>query len=184
MYANSKKYRNCCKFEQQKYNLLKKILLLSDTHSYIDDRILEYANQADEIWHAGDIGDISVTDQLAKIKPLRAVYGNIDDNMARAEFPLNNRFTLEGVDVWITHIGGYPGKYNPAIRKEITENPPKLFICGHSHILKVMPDKQLGLIHMNPGAVGKHGFQKVRTMLRFELEKGSIQNLEVIEFKK
>ena len=184
MYANSKKYRNCCKFEQQKYNLLKKILLLSDTHSYIDDRILEYAQQADEIWHAGDIGDISVTDKLAEIKPLRAVYGNIDDNKARAEFPLNNRFTLEGVYVWITHIGGYPGKYNPAIRKEITENPPKLFICGHSHILKVMPDKQLGLIHMNPGAVGKHGFQKVRTMLRFELNKGRIENLEVIEFKK
>lgn len=145
---------------------------------------MEYAQQADEIWHAGDIGDISVTDKLAEIKPLRAVYGNIDDNKARAEFPLNNRFTLEGVDVWITHIGGYPGKYNPAIRKEITENPPKLFICGHSHILKVMPDKQLGLIHMNPGAVGKHGFQKVRTMLRFELNKGRIENLEVIEFKK
>ncbi|MGV0996048.1 metallophosphoesterase family protein [Empedobacter falsenii] len=163
---------------------MKKILLLSDTHSYIDDRILEYVQQADEIWHAGDIGDISVTDKLAEIKPLRAVYGNIDDNKARAEFPLNNRFTLEGVDVWITHIGGYPGKYNPAIRKEITENPPKLFICGHSHILKVMPDKQLGLIHMNPGAVGKHGFQKVRTMLRFELNKGKIENLEVIEFKK
>lgn len=184
MYANSKKYRNCCKFEQQKYNLLKKILLLSDTHSYIDDRILEYAQQADEIWHAGDIGDISVTDKLAKIKPLRAVYGNIDDNKARAEFPLNNRFTLEGVDVWITHIGGYPGKYNPAIRQEIYTNPPKLFICGHSHILKVMPDRQLGLIHMNPGAVGKHGFQKVRTMLRFELNDGKIENLEVIEFKK
>ncbi len=163
---------------------MKKILLLSDTHSYIDDRILEYAQQADEIWHAGDIGDISVTDKLAEIKPLRAVYGNIDDNKARAEFPLNNRFTLEGVDIWITHIGGYPGKYNPTIRKEITENPPKLFICGHSHILKVMPDKQLGLIHMNPGAVGKHGFQKVRTMLRFELNKGRIENLEVIEFKK
>ncbi|CAM3357118.1 metallophosphoesterase family protein [Empedobacter stercoris] len=163
---------------------MKKILLLSDTHSYIDDRILEYAQQADEIWHAGDIGDISVTDKLAKIKPLRAVYGNIDDNKARAEFPLNNRFTLEGVDVWITHIGGYPGKYNPAIRQEIYTNPPKLFICGHSHILKVMPDKQLGLIHMNPGAVGKHGFQKVRTMLRFELNDGKIENLEVIEFKK
>ena len=163
---------------------MKKILLLSDTHSYIDDRILEYAQQADEIWHAGDIGDISVTDKLAEIKRLRAVYGNIDDNKARAEFPLNNRFTLEGVNVWITHIGGYPGKYNPAIRKEITENPPKLFICGHSHILKVMPDKQLGLIHMNPGAVGKHGFQKVRTMLRFELNDGKIENLEVIEFKK
>ncbi len=163
---------------------MKKILLLSDTHSYIDDRILEYAQQADEIWHAGDIGDISVTDRLAKIKPLRAVYGNIDDSKVRAEFPLHNRFTLEDVDVWMTHIGGYPGKYNPTIRKEITENPPKLFICGHSHILKVMPDKQLGLIHMNPGAVGKHGFQKVRTMLRFELNKGKIENLEVIEFKK
>lgn len=168
----------------QKYNLLKKILLLSDTHSYIDDRIIEYAKQADEIWHAGDIGDISVTDQLAAIKPLRAVYGNIDDQKARAEFPLNNRFTVENIDVWITHIGGYPGKYNPAIREEINSNPPKLFICGHSHILKVMPDKQLGLIHMNPGAVGKHGFQKVRTMLRFELNDGKIENLEVIEFKK
>jgi len=168
----------------QKYNLLKKILLLSDTHSYIDDRIIEYAKQADEIWHAGDIGDISVTDQLATIKPLRAVYGNIDDQKARADFPLNNRFTVENVDVWITHIGGYPGKYNPSIRSEIYSNPPKLFICGHSHILKVMPDKQLGLIHMNPGAVGKHGFQKVRTMLRFELNDGKIENLEVIEFKK
>ncbi len=170
--------------KKQKYNLLKKILLLSDTHSYIDDRILEYAQKADEIWHAGDIGDISVTDRLAKIKPLRAVYGNIDDSKVRAEFPLHNRFTLEDVDVWMTHIGGYPGKYNPVIRKEMTENPPKLFICGHSHILKVMPDKQLGLIHMNPGAVGKHGFQKVRTMLRFELNDGKIENLEVIEFKK
>ncbi|WP_313385313.1 metallophosphoesterase family protein [Chishuiella sp.] len=163
---------------------MKKILLLSDTHSYIDDRIIEYAKQADEIWHAGDIGDISVTDQLATIKPLRAVYGNIDDQKARADFPLNNRFTVENVDVWITHIGGYPGKYNPSIRSEIYSNPPKLFICGHSHILKVMPDKQLGLIHMNPGAVGKHGFQKVRTMLRFELNDGKIENLEVIEFKK
>lgn len=163
---------------------MKKILLLSDTHSYIDDRILEYAQQADEIWHAGDIGDISVTDKLAAIKPLRAVYGNIDDHKVRGEFPLNNRFILEGVDVWITHIGGYPGKYNPAIRNEIYTNPPKLFICGHSHILKVMSDKKVGLIHMNPGAVGKHGFQKVRTMLRFELNAGKIENLEVIEFAK
>ena len=162
---------------------MKKILLLSDTHSYIDDRILDYAQQADEIWHAGDIGDISVTDKLAAIKPLRAVYGNIDDNKARADFPLNNRFTVEGVDVLITHIGGYPGKYSSAIRNEIYTNPPKLFISGHSHILKVMPDKKLGLIHMNPGAVGKHGFQKVRTMLRFELNAGKIENLEVIEFK-
>lgn len=163
---------------------MKKILLLSDTHSYIDDRILEYAKQADEIWHAGDIGDIGVMDQLEKIKPVRAVYGNIDDHTVRAVYPLNNRFTLEGVDVWITHIGGYPGKYNPKIKNDILSNPPKVFICGHSHILKVMPDKNLGLIHLNPGAVGKHGFHHVRTMLRFELDNGKIQNLEVIEFKK
>ena len=161
-----------------------RILLLSDTHSYIDDNIIAYAKTVDEVWHAGDIGNLAVTDALAKIKPLRAVYGNIDDHKVRGEFPLNNRFILEGVDVWITHIGGYPGKYNPAIRNEIYTNPPKLFICGHSHILKVMPDKKVGLIHMNPGAVGKHGFQKVRTMLRFELNAGKIENLEVIEFAK
>ena len=163
---------------------MKKILLLSDTHSHIDDTILKYVNQADEVWHAGDIGDLVVTDTIKKLKPLRCVFGNIDDAQARLEFPLHNRFLCEGVDVWITHIGGYPGKYNPNIKAEMASNPPKLFICGHSHILKVMPDKQLGLIHMNPGAVGKHGFQKVRTMLRFELNDGKIENLEVIEFKK
>jgi len=160
---------------------LKKILLLSDTHSYIDDRILAYARQADEVWHAGDIGDLNVTDKLKEIKPLRAVFGNIDNHEARKEFPLNNRFMCEGVDVWITHIGGYPNKYSPAIKEEIKENPPKLFISGHSHILKVMPDKKLGLLHMNPGACGKHGFHQVRTMLRFEIEQAEIKNLEVIE---
>ena len=142
---------------------MKKILLLSDTHSYIDATILKYVNQADEVWHAGDIGDLVVTDTLKKLKPLRAVYGNIDDDKARMEFPLNNRFVCEGVTVLITHIGGYPGKYNPAIRKEIQDNPPQLFICGHSHILKVMHDKQFNLLHMNPGAAGKHGFHQVRT---------------------
>lgn len=163
---------------------MKKILLLSDTHSYLDDRILAYVEEADEVWHAGDIGSLDVTDKIALLKPLRAVYGNIDDHSARTTFPLNNRFTLEGVDVWITHIGGYPGKYSPGIREELIKNPPKLFISGHSHILKVMPDKKLGLLHMNPGAVGKHGFQQVRTMLRFQLNQGNIENLEVIEFKK
>lgn len=163
---------------------MKKILLLSDTHSYIDDRILTYARQADEVWHAGDIGDLNVTDKLKEIKPLRAVFGNIDNHEARKEFPLNNRFICEGVDVWITHIGGYPNKYSPAIKEEITENPPKLFISGHSHILKVMPDKKLGLLHMNPGACGKHGFHQVRTMLRFEIEGKEIKNLEVIELGK
>lgn len=158
-----------------------KILLLSDTHGHLDDTILKYASMADEIWHAGDIGDLRVTDELQKLKPLRAVWGNIDDAKARLEFPLHNRFVCEGVEVWITHIGGYPGKYYHGIRKEINENPPKLFICGHSHILKVMPDKKLGLIHMNPGAAGISGFHAVRTMLRFEVNAGRIENLEVIE---
>lgn len=158
-----------------------KILLLSDTHSYIDNHILEHAKWADEVWHAGDIGDLAVTDAIAKIKPLRAVYGNIDDTRARQEFPLNNRFVCEGVDVLITHIGGYPGRYSPTIREELYKHPPKLFICGHSHILKVIPDKKLGLLHMNPGAIGKHGFHKVRTMLRFTISSGKIDNLEVIE---
>lgn len=163
---------------------MKKILLLSDTHSYMDEKILNYVKQVDEVWHAGDIGDLSVTDAIKKLKPLRAVYGNIDGNEARQEFPLHNRFECEGVSVWITHIGGYPGKYAPAIRQEIYANPPKIFISGHSHILKVMPDKNTKLLHMNPGAIGKHGIHKVRTMLLFEIDKGTIQNLVVIEFKK
>lgn len=163
---------------------MKKILLLSDTHSYIDDKILNHVKQADEVWHAGDIGDLKVTDAIKKLKPLRAVYGNIDDAEARSEFPLHNRFVCEEVDVWITHIGGYPGRYNPMIRQELYANPPKLFICGHSHILKVMPDKALGLLHMNPGAIGIYGIHQVRTMLRFELDSGRIQNLEVIEFER
>ncbi len=163
---------------------MKKILLLSDTHSYIDDTIIKYTKLADEVWHAGDVGDLTVTDTIKKLKPLRAVYGNIDGSKARSEFPLHNRFTIEGIPVWITHIGGYPGRYNPKIRAEITKNPPKLFISGHSHILKVMPDKKLGLLHMNPGAAGKHGFHKVRTMLRFEVDNGIIKNLEVIEIKR
>ncbi len=163
---------------------MKKILLLSDTHSYIDDRILKHVKNADEVWHAGDIGNLKVTDAIKKLKPLRAVYGNIDDDKARLEFPLDNRFTCEGVDVWITHIGGYPGKYNQRVREAIYANPPKLYITGHSHILKVMNDKKTGLLHMNPGAVGTHGFHQVRTMLRFTIDAGKIDNLEVIEYKK
>tara|TARA_B100000929_G_scaffold273535_1_gene246003 strand:- start:3286 stop:3780 length:495 start_codon:yes stop_codon:yes gene_type:complete len=163
---------------------LKKILLLSDNHSYIDDRILSYAEKADEIWHAGDIGDLKVTDALAQKAPLRAVFGNIDNHKARKEFPLVNRFYCEDVEVLITHIGGYPGKYSPAIREEIQQQPPQLFISGHSHILKVMNDKKLGLLHMNPGACGKHGFHQVRTMLRFTIDGKKIENLEVIELGK
>lgn len=160
---------------------MKKILLMSDTHGYLDDKILKYVNQADEVWHAGDIGDLSVTDKLKEIKPLKAVYGNIDGQKARAEFPLHNRFLCEGLDVWITHIGGYPGKYNPALRKELEQNPPGLFICGHSHILKVIFDKKNNFLHMNPGAAGIYGFHQVRTMLRFTVDGGKITNLEIIE---
>ena len=163
---------------------MKKILLLSDTHGHIDDTILKYVDLADEVWHAGDIGDLRVTDEIKKRKPLRAVYGNIDGAQARAEFPLHNRFVCEGLDVWITHIGGYPGKYAPGIKAQLAQNPPKLFICGHSHILKVMPDRSLDLLHMNPGAAGISGFHKVRTMLRFEIDNGKVQNLEVVEIKK
>ena len=161
--------------------LLKKILLLSDTHSHIDEAILKYVNLADEVWHAGDIGDILVTNTLQKHKPLRAVFGNIDDAKARLDFPLHNRFMCEGVDVWITHIGGYPGKYNPNIKEELQQNPPKLFICGHSHILKVQFDKKLNLLYMNPGACGKSGFHTVRTMLRFVIAGDKIKDLEIIE---
>ncbi|OYQ43345.1 YfcE family phosphodiesterase [Flavobacterium cyanobacteriorum] len=160
---------------------MKKILLLSDTHSHIDDVIMKYVRQADEVWHAGDIGSLRVTDTIKAEKPLRAVYGNIDNNEARLEFPLNNRFVCEDVEVLITHIGGYPGKYNAAIRQELYTSPPKLFICGHSHILKVQYDNKLNLLHMNPGAAGIHGFHQVRTMLRFEIDAEKIQALEVIE---
>ena len=163
---------------------MKKILLLSDNHSYIDDKILKYVKQADEVWHAGDIGDLTVTDAIKALKPLRAVYGNIENAEARAEFPEHNRFHCEDVDVWMTHIGGYPPRYNNRVREELKANPPDIFISGHSHILKVMPDKKLDLLHINPGAIGTHGFHKVRTMVRFEIDGKQIKNLEVIEFKR
>ena len=161
-----------------------KILLLSDTHGHMDETILKYAAQADEVWHAGDIGNLSVTDRLKALKPVRGVYGNIDDHVIQKEFPENNRFMCEGVDVWITHIGGYPNRYNVRVLDEIRSNPPRLFICGHSHILKVMHDKKLGLLHMNPGACGKHGFHQVRTMLRFVIDGEKISDLEVVELGK
>lgn len=163
---------------------MKKILLLSDTHSYIDEPILKHVKQADEVWHAGDIGDLNVTNQIKKLKPLKAVFGNIDGHEARTEFSENNRFMCENVDVWITHIGGYPNRYDARIKEALRKNPPDLFICGHSHILKVMADKKLNLLHMNPGAVGKYGFHKARTMLRFNIDGSNIKDLEVIEFEK
>jgi putative phosphoesterase len=163
---------------------MRKILLLSDTHSYIDDKIMKHVKQADEVWHAGDIGDLRVTDSIKALKPLRAVYGNIDDAKTRAEFPEHNKFMCEDMSVWITHIGGYPPKYNSRVREGLRSKPPDIFICGHSHILKVMPDKKLNLIHMNPGAVGIHGFHNVRTMLRFKIDGATIKDLEVIEYER
>lgn len=165
-----------------------KILLLSDTHSYMDERILEFAKQADIVMHAGDMGSHESMDKLeAASTQLVGVYGNIDDHIMRLRYPLNQKFTLNGMKFWMTHIGGYPPRYNPRIREDIQRNPPDVFICGHSHILKVVNDKKLQCLHMNPGAAGQHGFHKVRTMLRFEVvqgepsAKGRIENLEVIE---
>lgn len=160
---------------------MKKILLLSDTHSHIDERILHFVSEADEVWHAGDIGDLAVTDAIAALKPLKAVYGNIDDHKARSSFPLDLKFDCEGMKVWMTHIGGYPGKYNQRIREEIQKNPPQIFIAGHSHILKVQWDKSIQCMHLNPGACGVSGFHQMRTMLRFSIDMGTLKDLEVIE---
>lgn len=162
-----------------------KIGLLSDTHSYLDDQIIRLLTGCDEIWHAGDFGTIAVSDRLNEIAPLRGVYGNIDDATIRQVHPKVNRFVVDGLDVLMTHIGGYPGKYHPDIRNEIKANPPQLYITGHSHILKVMTDKSLNnLLHLNPGAAGKHGFHTMRTMMRFDVNNGKVENLQVIELGK
>ncbi len=161
-----------------------KILLLSDTHGYIDAQILKFIKQSDEVWHAGDIGSLEILDTIKKIKPVRAVFGNIDNQLIRTELPLDQDFIVEKISVLMTHIGGYPNRYDPRIKELISKNPPQLFICGHSHILKVIQDKKFNLLHMNPGAAGKYGFHQVRTMLRFEINSGNISNLEVIELEK
>ena len=163
---------------------MKRIALLSDTHGFLDPNIFKYFEKCDEIWHAGDIGTISVTDELAKHKPVKAVYGNIDGQDVRIVWPKDQRFLCEGVDVWITHIGGYPGHYSPDVREKIKTSPPKLFICGHSHILKVMNDKKHDLLHINPGAAGISGFHKVRTLVRFTIDGKNIKEMEVVELGK
>ena len=156
---------------------MKKIGLLSDTHGYLDKKVFEYFKDCDEIWHAGDIGSMEVVEQLEQFKPLKAVYGNIDDAKIRQSFPLNLRFECEGMDVFITHIGGYPGRYTGRVREIIRSKSPQLYICGHSHILKVMPDKKYDFLHINPGACGNYGFHKIKTIVRFDINKGKIQNL-------
>lgn len=160
---------------------MKRIGLLSDTHSWLDPSIPEYLEEVDEIWHAGDIGDIEVADNLERFKPFRAVYGNIDGSIARHRYPENQQFETEGLKVLMTHIGGYPGKYPARVKKLIKGFKPNLFICGHSHILKIMPDPANKLIHINPGACGRHGFHHMRTLVRFAIEEGKIHQVQVIE---
>jgi len=160
---------------------MKKIGLISDTHGYLDDSVFKYFDECDEIWHAGDFGTIEVADKLAAFKPLKGVYGNIDGKDIRLIYPEHLRFKCEEVDVWMTHIGGYPGRYNPKIKAEIYTNPPKIFICGHSHILKVIYDKKIGALHLNPGAAGKQGWHKMRSLLRFCISEEKIHTLEAIE---
>lgn len=162
---------------------MKKIGLLSDTHSYLDPKVFKYFEECDEVWHAGDFGNWQVVEALQKFKPLRGVWGNIDGREIRAEFPENLNFEIEGVPVLMTHIGGYPGKYAPRIREILRSEPPRggLFICGHSHILKIMPDRALGFLHINPGACGIEGWHKVKTMVRFSVGAGKVSDLEIIE---
>lgn len=158
-----------------------KIGLISDTHGFLDDAVFKYFDQCDEIWHAGDFGSVAIVDTLAAFKPFKGVWGNIDGKDVRAVCPEHQRFYCEEVDVWMTHIGGYPGRYAAQVKPEIVLHPPKLFICGHSHILKVQFDPKLGLLHLNPGAAGKQGWHKVRTLMRFDINGDKIENLEVIE---
>lgn len=160
---------------------MRKIGLLSDTHAYWDDKYELYFKNCDEIWHAGDIGSLAVAEMLNSIKPLRAVYGNIDGQNVRMQYPQVDVFNVEQVKVMMTHIGGYPGRYAPEIREQLYNTRPNIFISGHSHILKVMFDKHLNCLHMNPGAAGKSGFHQVRTLLRFVIDKSEINDLEVIE---
>ncbi len=158
-----------------------KIGLIADTHGYLDPQVKDFFSDRDEIWHAGDFGNLSIAKELEKIAPLTGVYGNIDGQDIRNIYPLHQRFAREGMNIWITHIGGIPGRYCIPIRDEINKNTPDLFICGHSHILKIARDQELNrMLYMNPGAAGKQGFQIHRTILRFSIDSGSLKDLEVI----
>ena len=162
---------------------MKKIGLLSDTHAWWDEKYATYFANCDEIWHAGDIGSEEVLWNLKKNKQVRAVYGNIDSHFLRIECPEIMRFRIEEIDVLLTHIGGTPGKYNPDLKEELESNPPKLLVCGHTHILKIIYDTKRDMLYMNPGAAGKFGHHQVRTLLRFTIDKDDLRDLEVIELK-
>lgn len=158
-----------------------KVGLISDTHNFLDPHVEKYFEGRDEIWHAGDFGTIEIVKELEKIAPLTGVYGNIDGTDIRSEFPLHQRFEREGLDIWMTHIGGTLGRYCIPIREEMDSNPPDVFICGHSHILKIGRDKEKNnMLFINPGAAGKHGLQVYRTIVRFDINDGRIHNMEVI----
>ncbi len=162
-----------------------KIGLISDTHGYLDGKIFNYFADCDEIWHAGDFGTVQLSEELAKFKPLRGVYGNIDGQDVRSIHPLHNRFSIDGLEIWMTHIGGYPGNYDRNVKKTIYSERPDIFISGHSHILKVMKDPKIpNLIHINPGAAGKHGFHKIKTIITFEIQDRKISNMKAIELGK
>lgn len=156
--------------------------LISDTHGFLDPRVEEAFSDCDEIWHAGDVGDVAIIDRLAAIKPVRGVFGNIDDQAVRDRWPEDERFELEGVDVWITHIAGHPGRYDPRVRRGLQLAPPRLLVCGHSHLLRVEIDSRFGhLQYVNPGAAGHRGQHLIRTLMKLELVDGAIQRLRVVE---
>jgi putative phosphoesterase len=161
-----------------------KLGILSDTHGYFDEKLRTFFANVDEIWHAGDVGSASVADAMTDFKPVRAVFGNIDGDEVRRMYPRFQRFFCEGVDVLMTHIGGYPGRYDASIAETLYRNPPQLFVCGHSHILKVMYDKKLNFLHINPGAAGIYGLHKVRTAVRLEIADGQMKNLEIGEWER
>jgi putative phosphoesterase len=163
---------------------MKHIGLISDTHGFLDDKIFQYFDKCDEIWHAGDIGSTEVSNKLASFRPLKAVYGNIDGNELRQLYPLDQVFNCEGMKVWMTHIGGTPGKYPAFIKKKLVDLTPDLFICGHSHILRIISDKTFRHLYLNPGAAGVHGFHTVRTLLRFHIGEGKLSDMQVIELGK
>ena len=161
---------------------MKKIGLLSDTHGTLHPRVFEHFKECDEIWHGGDIGDMQVIKSLEEFKPLRAVYGNIDDKSIQARFPEDLFFGCEGLSVWMTHIGGAPPRYNARVNKVLMTRVPDIFICGHSHILRIAKDPGYnGMLYINPGAAGNHGFHHMRTLVRFEISGKEIRNMEVIE---
>ena len=161
-----------------------KIGLISDTHGHLDDRVFKHFDPCDEIWHAGDIGTLEVATKLGDFKPLRAVYGNIDGKEIRAIYPEDLWFTCEDITIWITHIGGYPPRYNSRTKAILKEKVPGIFVCGHSHILKIIKDPKLGLLHINPGAAGLQGFHRVKTLVRFDINGDRIENMQVIELGK